>query len=95
MYLQHFKTDISLMKLLTKHPSMKNSKMRLDCYHFFNKVWYDKITINVNEKSIPNNILNNIKDWVMSWFITLETHGELLLSRRYLEKYMSWPHYEC
>ena len=63
--------------------------MRLDCYHFFNKVWYDKITINVNENSILNNILNNIKDWVMSWFKTLETHGELLLSRRHLEKYMS------
>ena len=73
----------------TEKGSFKNSSLRLDCYHFFNKQWYDQIFTNCDDNNSLRIILTNIKNWILTWFKDLETKNELITSKQILDKYMS------
>ena len=69
--------------------SFSYSKLRLDCYHFFNKVWYEKITVAVKkENQEGRNILFILKQWIMTWFQKIEFKHEFDLSMKYFKIYL-------
>ena len=55
-------------------PSFLFSKMRLDCFHFFTKVWLEnvKMSSHKNEKSQQSIII--MRSWILSWFNYIETN---------------------
>ena len=76
--------------IVSQKDSMKNTKLRLDCFHFFTKIWNELTTYKSSTQSRMKLVMNVMKPWVLSWFKKLETQQELDISRRlfltYLEK---------
>ena len=60
--------------------AFKNSKLRLDCFHFFRKVWMEKVQTVAIDDYKSNNVIEGLYSWIMSWFKTIESSYEYELS---------------
>lgn len=81
--------DSILTSIHSNKDSFKYSKLRLDCYHFFTKVWYEKVmTIPSSDDEVSRNILFIIKKWIMTWFHKIESSEEYNISEEYLKRYI-------
>ena len=68
--------------------SFKHSKLWLDCYHFYRKVW--------NEKNIPCSwetlgyklVVHKLDTWIMKWFKYTESLNEIELSIKHFDRYL-------
>ena len=69
--------------------SFKNSKLRLDCYHFYRKVWLEKVVLKCRNNSSAKKVLNVMNRWILTWFKTLETKEEIEISHNLLKYYLS------
>ena len=63
------------------------SRLRLDCYHFFNKIFMEKVVLKAKDNDNTKQSLKLIKDWIMSWFKYIETKEEFDYS---LERFNSY-----
>ena len=69
--------------------SFQNTSFRLDCYHFYTKVWYDKVIPACIDSADSKSILRNINNWIMTWFKKIETVAELDISFTNLKEYLN------
>ena len=60
--------------------SFKHSKLRLDCYHFFRKVWNERIHPCAIRSPQTKPILRTLDQWILSWFKYIESSQEFYLS---------------
>ena len=67
--------------------AFSNSKMRLDCFHFFNKVWMEKVVLKSRDSNESKSCLKVLKDWIRSWFNYIESEEEFCIS---LKRFMSY-----
>ena len=68
--------------------AFKFSKLRLDCYHFFNKVWIEKVVVKCKPSYAAKQKLEIVKTWISTWFKVIETEEELSISNKYLQAYL-------
>ena len=68
-------------------PAFKYTSFRLDCYHFFTKVWAEKVANKCRDNAIAKACLPIMKEWIMTWFKRLETVEEFEVSRSNFNQY--------
>ena len=80
-------TAVQSSVLSTKN-AFKNSKLRLDCFHFFKKVWLDNVVLKCRDNSHGRHCLETSYKWILSWFKRLETIHEIDLSCKMLKNFL-------
>ena len=86
---QEFSLNSSIVTSISStHTSFQHSKLRLNCYHFYRKVWNQKTVPHVGYHLESRMILLNLDHWIMSWFKTLETQQEFDISLIYFKNYL-------
>ena len=86
---QEFCLNSSIItSISSSHSSFKHSKLRLDCYHFYRKVWNQKVVPFVGDHTMSKLILHKLDKWIMSWFKSTETQQEFDISLIYFKKYL-------
>ena len=60
--------------------SLQNSQMRLDCFHFFIKVWTEKVILKSRDSDDSKSALVLMKSWISSWFNYIESEEEFNIS---------------
>ena len=86
---QEFCLNSSIVTSISStHTSFQHSKLRLDCYHFYRKVWNQKVVPFVGDHIKSKLILMKIDQWIMSWFKLTETQQEFDVSLIYFKKYL-------
>jgi hypothetical protein len=86
---QEFCLNASIMSSISsQHTSFRHSRLRLDCYHFYRKVWNKNVDPFVGDHVQSKLILMKIDKWIMSWFKEIETQYEFDISLIYLKKFM-------
>ena len=75
--------------IISSKDCFKNTTFRLDCYHFYTKVWYEKVIPSADDEVISKNIIKNLNNWIMSWFKKIETKQELDISMKLFKKYLN------
>jgi hypothetical protein len=68
--------------------SFKHSKLRLDCYHFFRKVWNETIHPCAIKSTESKSVLHILDNWIMSWFKYVESTHEFELSLKYFSIFL-------
>ena len=69
--------------------SFSFSKMRLDCFHFFNKVWTETVTMKARSTIISSNHLYIMKKWILTWFKYIESEEEFNISYKMFVEYLN------
>ena len=69
--------------------SLSNSKMRLDCYHFFKKPWIENVVMKARNSSESKKCLRIMSNWILSWFCYTETQNEFNISFKLFKEYMN------
>ena len=86
---QEFCLNSSIVTSISStHTSFQHSKLRLDCYHFYRKVWNQKVVPFVGDHAKSKLILLKLDHWIMSWFKTTETQQEFDISLIYFKQYL-------
>ena len=74
-----------------KH-SFIHSSLRLDCYHFFNKVFMEKVVLKAKDNEEAKQSLKVIKDWIMTWFKYIESKFEYEYSLNKFKSFFETTH---
>ena len=86
---QEFCLNSSIVSSISStHTSFQHSKLRLDCYHFYRKVWNQKVVPFVGDHVKSKLILVKLDHWIMSWSKTTETQKEFDISLIYFKQYL-------
>ena len=87
---QEFSLNTSVnTSISSSKSSFKHSRLRLDCYHFFRKVWNERIHPCAIKSTQTKPILRTLDRWIMSWFKYIESSQEFDLSLKYFTKYLN------
>ena len=71
----------------SEKPSLSHSKLRLDCFHFFNLVWSETVAMKKFDTEEASYCLDVMKKWIMSWFRVIETESEFFISLKEFKIY--------
>ena len=71
-------------------PAFKHSSFRLDCYHFFTKVWIEKVANKSRDNLNTEECLPIMKNWIMTWFKRLESSYEFEISKHHFNLYLQF-----
>ena len=86
---QEFCLNSSIItSISSSHTSFQHSKLRLDCYHFYRKIWNQKVVPHVGDHTLSKLKLHKLDQWIMSWFKNTETQQEFDISLIYFKKYL-------
>ena len=86
---QEFSLNTSVNTSISSNKtSFKHSKLRLDCYHFYRKVWSERVHPCAKKNTQTKSILNTLDKWIMSWFKYVESNKELDLSITFFDIYI-------
>ena len=85
---QEFALNASINTTIdSSKPSFSNSKMRLDCFHFFTKVWIEKVRMKSYDTTESINALNIMRSWILTWFNYTESKNEFDISIKNFRSY--------
>ena len=86
---QEFSLNTSVnTSISSSKSSFKHSKLRLDCYHFYRKVWSERIHPCAKRNTQSKPILHTLDKWIMSWFKYIESSQEFDISLKYFTIYL-------
>ena len=72
--------------------AFKFSTLRLDCFHFYTKVWKDKIVLKAKDSTSNKEVLTIMNNWIMTWFKKVETKQEFEYSYSKFKVYFESKH---
>jgi len=78
----------SLLDAIALHPVLKNSMHRYDCFHILVFPWIKSITTRSHDKP-ESTILENLYQWIFSWFYYTESKIEFETSYSLFKDYYS------
>ncbi len=72
--------------------SFAHSKLRLDYYHFFRKIWTELVRVSCRKITIALFTIRRMERWILSWFKYVESEKKLNVSIKYFDKFLEENH---